>query len=49
MNYSISFEISLHAGVSPTNGQTWLAIPQSDFVDVVNDYVADDEGSMIEA
>ena len=37
-----------------TNGQTRLAILQSDFVDAVNDYVADDdvtddEGSMIEA
>ena len=48
-----SFINSLHAGVSTTGVFTRAAIPESAFVDAVNDYVenseTDDDGSMIEA
>ena len=49
----ISFKTRLHAGVSTTESQICQAIPQSAFVDAVNDYVAnsetEDDGSGIEA
>ena len=48
-----SFENSLNAGVSTNANQIQEAIPQSAFIDVVKDYVADNEingeGSMVEA
>ena len=54
MNF-ISFNGSLHAGISTLAIEGWIpqAIPQSAFVDAVNDYVAhletDDVGCTLEA
>lgn len=50
----IPFKTSLHAGISTTTAiGIRQAIPESAFVDAVNDYVAnsetDDEGDMYEA
>lgn len=49
----ISFKTRLHAGVSTTESRIHQAIPQSAFIDAVNDYVensvTDDDGSGIEA
>jgi hypothetical protein len=46
-----SFEASLHAGISTFEGRLQSAIPQSAFLDAVNEYVnkseTDDDGSYI--
>jgi hypothetical protein len=48
-----SFKASLHAGVSTYECGIQQAIPQSAFMDAVNDYVVnsetDDDGSFIQA
>lgn len=48
-----SLKASLHAGVSTFTTGIKQAIPQSAFIDAVNDYIAqsetDDDGDMLEA